>query len=71
MITKGYIFDFGKYKGLRIEEVLAEDPWYIMWCVKNVKTIQFEEEIISQAKSYVESNKDFSHINNWAIINGY
>jgi hypothetical protein len=71
IVDEKYEFTFGKYKGLSLPEVLAEDPWYIVWCSENVKTIQFKEEILKDAKLHVNSNHDFSHNSNWGIVNGY
>lgn len=31
-----YVFNFGKHKGKRVEEVIIEDPNYVRWCASNV-----------------------------------
>jgi hypothetical protein len=30
-------FDFGKYRGWAVKEVIYEDPGYVEWCLKNIK----------------------------------
>jgi hypothetical protein len=38
----GYVFTFGKYKGLAIEDVIKQDPAYIQWAICNVAPMFIE-----------------------------
>ena len=29
------MIEFGKYKGMEVDDVLEEDPKYLMWCYEN------------------------------------
>ena len=52
-------FNFGKYKGLSLADVLDIDPEYVGWCAYNCTIIQFviEEQAISEIrKAYPEVN---------------
>ena len=41
--------DFGKYKdsGKTVEEIIDDDKDYIRWCMENIETISFSEEVES------------------------
>lgn len=41
-------FDFGKYKGKAISEIVIENEQYIHWCIKNVDWFCVTEEVISK-----------------------
>jgi hypothetical protein len=53
METKFYDLDdelnFGKYKdsGKTVEDIIEEDPDYIRWCIENIETISFSDDIES------------------------
>ena len=59
MIDKNYIFDFGKYEGRHINEILNEDPSYIIWMSGN--NFDLCEEILNEAESN-DLNKKFEKI---------
>ena len=40
-------FDFGKYKGLSLSDVMDINPEYIIWCMLNICNNQYCEFIIS------------------------
>lgn len=40
-------FDFGKYKGKAISEIVMENERYIHWCIKNVDWFCVTEDVIS------------------------
>lgn len=44
---------FGKYKGQPVEDVLADDPSYLLWCLENVESFSvdqaLEDEIVRAA----------------------
>ncbi len=37
------IFTFGKYKGRSIIDVLNENPFYVEWCVNNIKWFRLDD----------------------------
>jgi len=39
------LMPFGKYKGTEIEEIIEDDPQYMVWAVENM-SIQFSEEVL-------------------------
>ena len=44
------IMSFGKYKGKKLDEILTEDPSYIIWLDEN-KIIEVSEELLISALS--------------------
>lgn len=49
VLTKKSTFDFGKYKGLTVKEVLKTNPSYIVWLVDNTNQV-FSEDVILKAR---------------------
>lgn len=47
--------NFGKYKGRELEDVIAEDPSYIEWCVLNVHNFYLSPEVIEMIKENIPS----------------
>ncbi|WP_332018719.1 exodeoxyribonuclease X C-terminal domain-containing protein [Kaistella sp.] len=41
-------FDFGKYKGKAISDIVMENERYIHWCIKNVDWFCVTEDVISK-----------------------
>ena len=39
---------FGKYKGMRILDVIDKDASYIVWCIKNVKGFVLDEKLVHE-----------------------
>ncbi len=39
---------FGKYKGMRILDVIDKDASYIVWCIKNVKGFKLDEKLVHE-----------------------
>jgi hypothetical protein len=39
-------FEFGKHKGLTIEQVLEEEPHYILWAIRN-NVLVFDNSVVS------------------------
>ncbi len=39
------VFNFGKYTGLQLEDVIEDDPQYIAWICEN-ELIEFSEEVL-------------------------
>ena len=44
------IIDFGQYKGADIDDVLSEDPEYLVWCYENNINNLVDEELYEKAK---------------------
>jgi tetratricopeptide (TPR) repeat protein len=44
------IFEFGKYMGYTINEVLTKNPEYISWCIVKIKHFSTSEEIIEMLR---------------------
>lgn len=40
-------FDFGKYKGLSLSDVMDINPDYVTWCIMNISNNQYCEFIIT------------------------
>ena len=51
------VFDFGKYEGSKLEEILEKDPSYIEWCICNLDYFLITEEDIT---SITEAFPSFS-----------
>lgn len=37
--------DFGKYKGRTVEDVLDEDPAYLLWALENVERFETDKAV--------------------------
>jgi len=48
---------FGKYKGEAICTVLANDPQYIDWCIKNVPNFKVSPAVEFQLKEKLEEKE--------------
>ena len=63
MMTTFYLnsnFTFGKYKGMTLESVCADNPNYISWCVEHIDWFYVDadtlEEIQAMAPNFHLSN---------------
>ena len=36
-------FDFGKYKGRIIDDILKHNPGYVVWCIENIEWFRLSE----------------------------
>lgn len=58
---ENYYIDFGKFLGYSTNEVLKENPQYLIWCVLNLNSFALSEDLISMINStvpnYVEAKK--------------
>ena len=43
------IFDFGKFKGLSLKQVMAEHGSYVGWCLENIPNFQIQPEDVEEA----------------------
>lgn len=53
------VFDFGKYKGKTIEDLLKENPGYVDWLIRNFRGFALSYDAFQQAKIITEG-KSFS-----------
>lgn len=52
-------FDFGKYKGKTIEDLLKENPGYVDWLIRNFRGFALSYDAFEQAK-IITAGKRFS-----------
>lgn len=67
-------FNFGKYKGKSIGEVLQYDPGYITWCNSNVdpERCYFTEDLLHQiSDSFPYFPLDGDFLEQWSINDRY
>ncbi len=66
-IRKFYLhskLNFGKYRGLTVEEVLSKDNGgeYLLFCKSSMKKIEFEEEALKHINmAYAEEQKIYAN----------
>lgn len=53
-----YVFPFGKHKNEYVEDVLEEDPGYIIWAADNVDWFNPTDEILIEAFDLAQDLKD-------------
>lgn len=46
-----YVFTFGKYKGLDLEEVLEIDPQYVLYCQEKIDWFDLDHKLLDEAES--------------------
>lgn len=46
VFRKHYTLTFGKYKGKKIEDVIEEDPKYLLWAHENIEWFQLSDEAL-------------------------
>jgi hypothetical protein len=51
------VFDFGKYKGKTIEDILIDNPGYVDWVIRNVDSFALSRDTFQQAKSITEGKR--------------
>ena len=47
------MIDFGKYKGADIDDILEEDPGYLVWCYENDVKGLVDDDMYKYAKRKV------------------
>lgn len=47
-------FDFGKYKGETIADVVAHDPKYILWAVENIDWFDVPASVLDEANDVLD-----------------
>ena len=45
-----YIFTFGKCKGQSIEEVIDNEPSYVIWCSENIDWFDLDTDVYDMAE---------------------
>lgn len=43
------IFEFGKHKNKTIEEVIKNDPTYVIWADKNIESFNISDQLFQKA----------------------
>lgn len=68
MVIPPKTFDFGKYKGSSVEDVLKTDPQYIMWCWVNVerRRLPFGVSTYRDACYAWQDGEDYDVLEDWA-----
>lgn len=54
---ENYRFNFGKYNGELIEDVVRYDADYVLWCVENISWFALTEDDLHIVKEYSEEQK--------------
>lgn len=57
-------FPFGKFKGMKIDYVLSEEPSYIVWWDENVASPQIRNDIVLAAHDLCDMDSEFGDWNN-------
>lgn len=53
-------FNFGKYQGVKVMEVLRNDPDYMIWLVKEQKSNKFKSDVTEAVDEIKDIQEDFS-----------
>lgn len=53
------IFQFGKYKGRKVDEICETDPEYCLWLNANVPSFELTQEQYSAAQYKLYQNKEY------------
>jgi len=48
LYTANTKFDFGKYKGKRLNSILNTNPLYIKWCIENIEWFFTEDDLLKE-----------------------
>jgi hypothetical protein len=43
-ISRDDILTFGKYKGWKVDDIAAENPGYLIWCIENIDWFKVSKE---------------------------
>jgi len=54
---KKYVFDFGKYDGTSIKEIIKTDPGYIIWCHENIGWFKLKNKDFKKIKPKADKEK--------------
>lgn len=60
------LLTFGLFKGQPIEQVMAEQPGYLVWLHKNVATFDLHHSLLEEAEY-----DDDDRRNRWELMSGY
>ena len=57
------LFNFGKYKGKTILQVIEENPAYIVWCIRNVNNFTIDDNLSKElCKQYDAHFRKYNQI---------
>ena len=60
VLTKKSVFDFGKYKGLTIKEVLKTNPAYILWVAENTARVFSPDVMLKARKGKLKQDGEYA-----------
>ena len=63
IITKDYVFTFGKYKNANILDVCDSDAKYVLWCNDNIDWFNLNENTENYAlnRDIPEYDEEYNH----------
>lgn len=57
------VFDFGKYRGKTVLEVIRTDPSYVEWCILEVENFRMRPESLSD----LQINHPYGHLHDTCL----
>lgn len=49
VIDENFVFNFGKYRGMSVKQVLADNPAYLFWVNRSIEWLEVPEDILIKA----------------------
>lgn len=64
MLRKSGVFNFGKYKGLYVSDILADEPGYLIWLDENIDWLTIDPQLLKEANELYDATneKDPAHV---------
>jgi len=59
ILDKHHIFSFGKYKGWTANDVILEDPQYIIWCAENIEWLDCTTDFYELARELADDINEY------------
>lgn len=56
-----HVMEFGKFKGETIQEILDNDPLYLVWLVENVPEFDLHHELLEEAENNGKPDHEFKN----------
>lgn len=60
VLSKKSVFDFGKYKGHVVKDIINVDPGYIVWLAENTK-VTFTDKVLKKATEAAQRKRMSRH----------
>lgn len=54
----GQVFKFGKYKGLKVSDVIEANVSYVRWCLENVKGFELDGSLEEKYRVHLRELED-------------